>query len=228
MIFKHKEFLWILANLDRVVVGERAILECKTASAYLSDEWNGEEIPEAYILQVQHYLAVTGYDRAYLACLVGGQKFVHKSIERDEEVIKAIIDIEKDFWINHVEKRIPPPVDGSEATKNALKQLYDKAVIDEPISLDEEIQDLIRKREDLKKEESQTKENIQEIDNKIKSLMGKHSKAIAGEYKISWSNSSRKSFDTETFKEKCPDLYKQYLRETSSRRFSIKKMKEVK
>ena len=227
-MLQHEEYPWMLANLDRVVVGENAILECKTTSAYLSQEWEGEEIPAAYILQVQHYLAVTGYKKAYIACLIGGQKFVYKEIEKDQEIIDYLIKLEKDFWLNHVEKKIPPPVDGSEASSEVLSLMYPKATIDETINLDEDVQNLINKREDLKIKESEIKESINEIDNRIKNLMGEHSAAIAGEYKITWSNSTTSRFDTKTFKEKCPDLYKQYLKETSSRRFSIKKMKEAK
>jgi len=35
----------MLANVDRLVVGEKIGLECKTASEYLKKEWEGEEIP---------------------------------------------------------------------------------------------------------------------------------------------------------------------------------------
>lgn len=59
-ILRHPEYNFILANVDRMIVGEKAILECKTTSAYNLKEWEDEEIPESYIVQVQHYLGVLG------------------------------------------------------------------------------------------------------------------------------------------------------------------------
>lgn len=227
-ILQHKDYPWMLANLDRVVVGENAILECKTASAYLLKDWDGEEIPDAYILQVQHYLAVTGYEKAYIACLVGGQKFIYKEVEKDQEIIDYLINIEKDFWLNHVEKRVPPPVDGSKASSEVLNIMYPKAIVEEVINLDIEVQDLIKHREELKTKESELEESINEIDNRIKNLMGEHATAVVGEFKITWSNVTSKRVDSKKLKEKCPDIYKQYLKEISSRKFQIKKIKEAK
>lgn len=70
LVYPEHDFM--LANLDRVVVGERAVLECKTASEYVKEAWEGEEIPASYLCQVHHYLAVTGFEKAYIAVLVGG------------------------------------------------------------------------------------------------------------------------------------------------------------
>lgn len=66
----------------------------------------------------------------------------------------------------------------------------------------------IKKRIGLKKNEEEVKQDIAEVENQIKSLMGTHSVAIAGKCKITWSNSIKKIFDSKAFKEKCPDTYK--------------------
>ena len=77
-ILQHPAYPWMLANVDRLIVGERIGLECKTASEYLKKEWEGEEIPVTYLLQCQHYMAVTGYEAWWIAVLIGGNKFVYK------------------------------------------------------------------------------------------------------------------------------------------------------
>lgn len=76
-MLKHPEHDFILANIDRMIVGEKAILECKTTSEYNLKEWENDEIPADYIVQVQHYLGVLGpeYKKAYFAVLIGGNKF---------------------------------------------------------------------------------------------------------------------------------------------------------
>ena len=85
----------MLADFDRLIVGEEAGLECKTVSAYSADRWSDGKIPLHYQMQVQHYLAVSGYKVWYVAALIMGKEFVVRKIERDEELIQNLIIIEK-------------------------------------------------------------------------------------------------------------------------------------
>ncbi|GAK01480.1 YqaJ viral recombinase family protein [Geomicrobium sp. JCM 19055] len=94
-LLQHEDHEWMLANVDRMVVGRNEGLECKTASEYLKGDWEAEEIPATYLLQCQHYMAVTGADAWWIAVLVGGNKFIYKKIDRDEELIGQLIQIEK-------------------------------------------------------------------------------------------------------------------------------------
>jgi putative phage-type endonuclease len=107
-IVHHKNYPWMIANVDREVVGTNKGLECKTVSAYKADEWTGDEVPDAYYIQCQHYMAVMEWESCYIAALVGGQRFVFKEILRNDEEINFIIDAERLFWEDHVVPRIPP------------------------------------------------------------------------------------------------------------------------
>ncbi|RXU75170.1 phage tail tape measure protein [Enterococcus faecium] len=91
-VFEHPLHPFLRANIDRDVVGENAILECKTANQFLGKEWEGEEVPLSYLCQVQHYMNVLNKDYCYIAVLIGGQKFIWKRIERDQELIDTIDD----------------------------------------------------------------------------------------------------------------------------------------
>lgn len=66
----------MLANLDGICevpgVGT-CIFEAKTASAYKAGEWE-DAIPDEYMLQVQHCMAVTGYQGTYIAVLIGATR----------------------------------------------------------------------------------------------------------------------------------------------------------
>ena len=76
-ILQHPAYPWMLANVDRLIVGERIGLECKTASEYLKKSGRAKK----YLLltfQCQHYMAVTGYEAWWIAVLIGGNKFVYK------------------------------------------------------------------------------------------------------------------------------------------------------
>ena len=71
------EFSFIRCQVDRLVEGTDELLECKTASAWKEKEWEDEEIPAEYILQVNWQLGITGRSIGHIAVLIGGQKLVY-------------------------------------------------------------------------------------------------------------------------------------------------------
>ena len=121
------EFPYMLANLDREVVGSKKILECKTAGAFMMDAWGEEgtdQVPDSYLLQTQHYLAVTGKELADLAVLIGGRDFRIYTIPRDETLIKSLRTLEGVFW-RHVERQEPPEIQFDHAsTADLLARKY--------------------------------------------------------------------------------------------------------
>lgn len=106
-----EEYNFIIANIDRRVVGENSILICKTENTFFNGQWSGEELPASYLLESQHYMRVSKTNKCYIASLIGGKKFVYKEVLRDENMINMIIQIEKDFWFNNVLKKVPPKID---------------------------------------------------------------------------------------------------------------------
>ena len=108
-IFRHEKYPWMIADVDRMVVGQHdAGFEAKTANAFLADEWKDDKVPDSYYVQCQHYMAVMNWSVVYIACLIGGQKFVSKPVIRSEPFIKALIEREGDFWNENVVKGIAP------------------------------------------------------------------------------------------------------------------------
>lgn len=107
----HKEHPFMLCHLDRKIEGLSKVLECKFAM-FARDDWgqSGSDIvPLSYIVQVQHQLAVTGYEEADLAVLIGGYDFRIYHFKRDEELIAKIIEEVTEFW-KCVETDTPPPL----------------------------------------------------------------------------------------------------------------------
>ena len=111
-MFYHEKYPFMIADVDRLIVGEKAGLECKTASPFMADKWKDGQVPMSYQLQCHHYMAVLGMERWYIAVLIYGREFKFCRIERDEELINNLIEIEKDFWENHVQKGIMPSLQG--------------------------------------------------------------------------------------------------------------------
>lgn len=223
-LLQHPEHPFMLANIDREVVGQKVGLECKTASAYLKDLWEGEEVPIQYLLQCQHYMAVTGYEAWYIAVLIGGNTFVYKRIERDEELIAQLIGIEKDFWENHVLAGIPPLLDGSEASGELLKKLHPMAEEGTETELPLEADDLLEQLGTAKDEEKAASERVKEIENRLKAMLGEHEAGMARHFQVTWKNVGRTTVDTKALKAEHPDIYEKFAKQSHSRRFSVKRL----
>jgi hypothetical protein len=82
--------------------------------AYWSNaaDWQGADgsdaLPVHYAAQGMWYLAVTGQDVCEFAVLIGGQRFVTRRVERDEETIRGMVEQAREFWLRHVMQRMPP------------------------------------------------------------------------------------------------------------------------
>lgn len=92
------EYPWALANIDRKLRGCNRGLEIKTCSAYRDSKFTDELFPPEYYVQIQHYMAVTGWDTWYLAALIGNKRFVWYKVPRNEDDIREIMAREEEFW----------------------------------------------------------------------------------------------------------------------------------
>jgi putative phage-type endonuclease len=224
-ILIHPEYDWMIANIDRRVVGENAILEIKTTSAYKKEDWEDDDIPQEYIIQVMHYMAVTGADKAYFATLIGGQKFLIKEIERDENLIDALIKHEKMFWENHVLKHTPPDLDGSEDSSNLILNMYPEAKEEGVLDLPNEADELLQNLSTVKTQINDLETIKTEYENKIKQMIGQHAKGFTTHYRVNWPTVESNRFDKKAFKKDHPDLCNQYTKKSISRRFTFKEVK---
>lgn len=129
-VLGHPQIPWMLANIDREVVGapDVQILECKTAGMNGAKLWK-DGVPEYIQLQVMHQLAVTGKQAADVAVLICGQELQVHRIERDETMITQLIALEAQFW-ELVKHEQAPEADASESCALALRSLYPQDVGD--------------------------------------------------------------------------------------------------
>lgn len=221
MMYRSKEYPFMRADLDRLVAGREAGLECKTASAFNADKWKDGEIPPHYLIQCHHYMAVTGKKSWYIAVVILGQGFKFAEIPRDEGMIKNLICIEERFWKEHVAPGILPDPDGSRACDEVLEEYFRISRKDSTIPLigfDEKLKRRMELDALIQKMECDRKQ----IDQEIKLYMQDNEVAVSDRYRVTWANVETGRLDTKRIKAERPDIYKDFLNVTSSRRFTVK------
>lgn len=219
--FASEKYPFMVANIDRRVVGEKAILECKTVNQFGAKEWEGEEIPASYLVQVQHYIYVTGAEKAYIACLIGGQKFIWKEMKRDDELIEMIINAEKDFW-KLVEEKTPPALDGSSAAEKYLKERFKDVQEGTKVALDSEHKEMIEEYLNLKEQIKELEQETKALENSLKLKIGDNEAGYIDNFLVNWKGYSRTSIDFKKLKEEQPEIYDKYLKKSKYRKFEIK------
>lgn len=114
----HPKHDWMLANLDGIANDGRRVLEIKTArTAQGWGEEGSDMIPLPYLIQVQHYMAVTAIPVADVAVLIGGSDFRVYEVPADAELQAGIIEQEAELW-GRIQRRDPPdPVTFAEVRK---------------------------------------------------------------------------------------------------------------
>tara|TARA_E500000305_G_scaffold69771_1_gene55715 strand:- start:316 stop:708 length:393 start_codon:yes stop_codon:yes gene_type:complete len=101
---------------------EDAILECKHTNAFS----NPQKCLDKYIAQIQHYLMVSGFKKAYLSIFFGNMKYEIVEVEANEQFQKKLIAAEVLFWYFVKNKKAPPDNVSWETFKTVGEQLDGK------------------------------------------------------------------------------------------------------
>lgn len=224
-VLQHDEHLFMVANLD----GEfkhpdykgRGVLEIKTTSEWNKKEWEGDLVPVAYMAQMQHYLAVTGYEYGAFAVLIGGNKFRWWFVERDEAVIELLIKAEQDFMAM-IETQTPPPIGGSKDEANWIASQWPNA-LEEEMSIPQAIEQMALEYNDIHEQIKELDKRANEIKNQIK-MEAKEFKTLKGNnVKILMPTINKTLFDSKKFQLEHETLYLEYKTKTSTYRdFKVK------
>lgn len=220
-MYRSVENPFMIADVDRLVIGEDAGLECKTASAYNTDKWKDGNIPLHYIMQCYHYMAVTGKCTWYIAAVILGQQFTYRKLVWDDDLIAQLISVEKDFWENHVAAGVLPSPDGSDICSEVLNQYFHSARKGSTIRL-EGFDDRLRRRAEIMEQIDRLQKEQNSIEQEVKLYMQDNEYATSDSYRVSWSSVQSTRLDAKRMKEELPDIYRDYAVQSVSRRFQIK------
>lgn len=216
--YAHATHEFLSCELDRIVVGSDELVEVKTCSAFLFKEWDAAEVPLEYIFQVNFQLGLSGRKVGYFAVLIGGQKYVEKKIQFDQELFDKQVEAAVHFWNEFVLKDIPPKaISGDSETLQALYPQSNSATVsfagEEAELMDSLLHDRLGALESIRHAE----EEIEKIEVQIKEKIGANEIVETGEFRVSWKTQKRKSVDSNRLKE--DGLYEKYSKESESRVF---------
>ncbi|MDX3239748.1 YqaJ viral recombinase family protein [Streptomyces sp. ME03-5709C] len=210
----HIDHPWALANVDRYVLRDGAVagpLECKNKSEYLSGEWDGEEAPDGPALQAHWYQAVGGWQDAWLAGLIGGNRLRIFHLPRNEELIEELIAYAGAWYQRHIVEGFVPPVDGLESTKNLLARLWDvkpEAVAEVEVDT---ARDLRAQRAALKAEIKALEDQLTTVENTMRDT-AKDAEIVRCGTATAWTWKANGTFAAKRFREEQPELAAQYTR----------------
>ena len=217
------QYPFACANVDRLIVGEKAFLEIKTTNSIplMKKLRDSEEFPDAYYAQCVHYLAVTGLKKCYLAVLVNCRELLVYEMERDQDEIDALMASEQYFMLHNVAHHVPPEIDGSDSTGETLDALIGDST-DSQVDLTPLAQELkvYETLEGLKKD---TERQMDEIKNKIKAYMGDAGKGVYDRFSITYKTQERTTFDKKALAADHPDIsFGKYEKVSTSRPMTIR------
>jgi putative phage-type endonuclease len=211
-VCRHKEYPFLAANIDRWVGDREYVLECKTAGFMKAKEWGEEytdQIPESYLCQVAWYSAITEVPKVDIAVLIGGQDFRIYTYHKNQDFEDKLITIGKNFWLNHVQKGIPPEC----STLHDISSLYPRGNGKE-ISSTEEVTNNILKLKAMNEEKESLETAINVLKKNIQEYIRDYDILIddSGNVLATWKNTSpRACLDLKRFKQECQDIYLKYV-----------------
>jgi len=225
--FRHSQYPYLVAHIDRWVVGEDAVFEAKTASAFKLKEWTDDKIPQEYVLQVQWYLGILKKKIGYIAVLIGGQKFIWNKIEFDKELFETMIQKAIDFKEHYIDADVMPIAMAGD--NDFLDSIWPSSVPEKVIEWDGEketrINMLIEERVGGLLAIRDARKELDDIEAKLKQEMGDNEMGKTNQFILTWKNQIRESADTRKLKD--DGLFERYKKVSDFRVLRSRKTGEL-
>jgi putative phage-type endonuclease len=222
--YENPDYSFLRGNIDRQIISSKlhdspGVLEIKTTSSQrLKHEENAYPISWEY--QIQWYLFLTGYKYAYLAIMERDTGIFHEPIlvQRNQKLIDELFEKAVDWWNKHIFADIPPEPESDTDMLLLFPDCMEGKTLEatpKAYGFYKELCELRDRMDDLEQMEEHLR--IQ-----LKQELGDAEQLLCGGKKlISWKSSTQKRLNTPAFKKAFPELYKQFLNQTSTRRFSV-------
>jgi putative phage-type endonuclease len=205
----HPRYRFLLASLDGFTKDDR-LVECKTASS--AKGWGAEgtdELPAAYLVQVQHAMLVTGFKVTDVVVSIAGGQPRFYEVRADDEFQDLILAKGREF-MNRVEQGIEPEPKTLEE-RLAISPIKDGSAVYATSEVLDQFNDLLAMRK-TKKDAETDAERIAEIikgfliESGASILLDQHGNQIA-----TWNEGKgRTSYDTKRMELEIPEIAAKY------------------
>ena len=169
------------------LLGDDALIQVKTVSPEAWEKWAGR-VPLAYQLQTLTELIVTDRARGLIAVMVRSRSLpVYEfDLPRHPAAEARILDAVRAWWVAW------PDMPETQTAEDLAMMLDNGNVID--LGADNELPELLERREQLKIDAGETEVALIEIDTEIKAKIGVARMAVLPGWRISYGTQHRKEF----------------------------------
>ena len=218
------ELSWMVGHVDGFVDvnGERGVLEIKTANVFAAHDWASDAgAPLPYLVQVHHYMELTGCRVALLACLVGGQRLELRTVEYDDKTAALVAAHEANFLL-YLRRDSPPPPDGSTSAKDAIHALHPTSN-GKTIRLDKATWEACKELRARKEQAATIKRQADELQQRIELAMGDAEVAVSpfDTTAAKWTGREVTRIDTKALKAAHPEIAAKFAVTKTERRFTL-------
>ena len=188
----------LLASLDGYLYDPATesfgVLECKTANSYRAQDWRDDDgnpcIPDYYLVQVQHYMAVTGWQWGYVIADTSGVEPLIIRFERDEEDIAAIVNAATNFW-RFVESGQMPALSNADDVRKVYPEPTEEL---EDMSDDDDLYDLMQSYAAAQQQAKEAETKADSLKNQLITRIGPREGLSCGGYKATFKTVHRKGY----------------------------------
>lgn len=222
-LFRHPHCPIMLATPDYHVAinGELGDLSLKTTGWRMAKNWVDGDIPAEAHIQSHHQMECIPELRfSLVGALIFTPQIVFRMVDRDEAIGAALRENCENFWRDHVETKRPPALSFTESPDTLLR-LFPLASAGE-IILPDEYGELLTEYKAAAAREKKAKAEKDEAGNALRMALGKHVIGRCYNGEVRWGNAKTSKFDAKALKEKMPQVYKEFLREGTTRRLTVK------
>lgn len=206
--------------------GTWGLFEAKTTTVHLADEWADGGIPERAAAQTMHYLAVTGLPFAYVAVLINN-RLQWRYLERDERLIRRIIELEEEFWELVQGDTMPDIVYGRDAD-DLLRDLYPESQAGTAVEASDHVAMLVDNWRSCAQQASHWERRADESAQLVKAAIGDAESLVYGDRVLAtWKSQDHRALDRKGLEAAHPELVAQFTVNSPRRvlRYGLRKGK---
>lgn len=205
---------------DRLQQTWDGVFEAKHPGWRQAPRWDNNQAPEEYRCQVVWYMGILGLEWADIAALIGGDDWQTRRIEFDAELFGLMMQRAEQWWRDYIIGDKEPDAEAQDS--EVLSQLHrpdpaltvdlapeDSYTVLTYCTLDEQIKKLAAEKE--------------KCESLLKQKMMGYSQGFVDGYRIDWKEQTQQRLDTKRLKAERPDIYKEYVKETTSKPFNVRR-----